>query len=208
VRGARVVLLAGTVVLVALVVFVASQRGPRLVGSNRVAAASFPVVLRAQRTACQAAQIPAAAGDVRVLVGTYGRPRPPISLSLDGRAAGRVGSGAQGWVRIPLLKTLPRAAGRLCLTVAGRYRVALAGAATKHRVAARTRRGRALPGLVRLEYETGVSESWWSTLGPATRRFARGKADWVGPWTLGLVGLFALGSLAAAGWALARRVPE
>jgi hypothetical protein len=211
-RATRVVLLAGVVALVAAVVVVASQRAPRLLGSNRVTANAFPLRLVAARTACQVTSVPAGTGDVRILTQTRaGIARPAFTATLDGRRVGRAAGGPAGtrWVAVPVAPrtTTGRPEGLVCLTAAGRGLVALGGIPATVDAAAHTPSGRALPGVARLEFETGRAETWWSTLGATEHRFSRGKASWVGTWTLVLVGILFAGALGAAGWALARREP-
>jgi hypothetical protein len=210
----RVVLLAGALALLAGVVVAGSQRAYRLVGSNRVPAAGFYVRLRHARTLCQPALVPAGTGALRFLVGTYGRPLPNLTLVARGQVLGRLaGGGQQGWLEIPLRRGhQPLGATRLCVIAGGRRVIAVAGAGEVPASAARRARafeartpsGGRLGGFVRFEYVTRKPETWWSTIGASARRFALGKADWVGRWTLVLVGVLVLGALAVAGWTVGR----
>src|SRR6185437_9686469 len=46
--------------------------------------------------------------------------------------------------------------------------------------------GKPVDALIRLEYRGADRVTWWSRIGAVARRFADGKASWVGSWTMWL----------------------
>ncbi len=176
----------------------------RVTSTSGVRPLNFVVdIPRQGGSACQAQlNLPTDASKVRVVVGTFGRPGPPlrVSFSTDGvtTVVGRRRVGWQEGSLDILLNKRPRvqSVGKLCITAGAGGRVALAGEAVEHpaRVGRRIQRGR-----ISL---TAISKEKRSTLQVLPKVFARigrGNASFIGPWTVWLIAflLAASGTLAA-----------
>jgi Predicted membrane protein (DUF2142) len=100
----------------------------------------------------------------------------------------------------PLVRASPDAT--ICFAI-GRSRtlVALLGAATDPRAAARTRAGRSLPGRIRIEYLQAGRTSWWSMGRSVARRMGLGRAI-AGTWA----SLFVLLSMLALALVVCRLI--
>jgi hypothetical protein len=197
----RVVLgVALALVGVALVVTL-SQRGQRLAGTSFVAQRTFPVVIPPHARACQRSTFLADdSATAQLLVGTYGRPRPTLSVVFadpDGVvvARGRVpGSLLEGIVDVPLERVVDgdHLATTVCVRNEGSNRAALAGEIASPDAAAAVD-GRPTAGIAGFRYLRAASESWWSLAPLIAQRFGWGKASLVGTWTLPLLALVVAG---------------
>jgi hypothetical protein len=167
----RVVLIGGLVALLAGVAIVLSQSGHELTGSNLVHRDEFVAVVPGGGKSCQTAvNVPAGTGRLGLEVGTYGRPGPPLLITVGtrGQASQLRAELAPGWregrVTVPVQPTLARpAAGRLCIHNRGRSPIALSGA----------------QGTPSVYYEAPHATSWWSRFGDLA-----GRAGYLGSWAL------------------------
>jgi hypothetical protein len=183
---------AAVVVAAATVVLLGTRSEPRLAGSNGVDAGSFVVTVPAGRRHCQRDQfVPADADRMRMTIGSYRRPMPPIVVTVagpDGRSLvnRRATPPEQGVVELPLGLTTqaPLRRATVCLTPEGR-RIALAGFNKDPRI----------------EWLRPGSESELGLTGTILHRFGIGKPGWMGGWTLALAAL-----LVAAVWVLTARI--
>ncbi|MHB1536951.1 MAG: hypothetical protein ACYCUM_06105 [Solirubrobacteraceae bacterium] len=174
-------------------VVVMSASASRLVSTNHVDPFGFVAVVRPGKKICQpGAVVPRDAASARVYVGTYGRPMPAISATVEQAgtaiAAGQLPAEAapQGFVEVPLATPHPAASdGTLCLRFHTDHRVALAGAATAPGPGSEQIGGRAAGGALALAL-SGPRESWWSLLPALSERLAFGKAGFFGVWLLPL----------------------
>ena len=115
----RVVLIGGVALILAGLVYVLSQSGYEQTGSDSVKPETFAVVLPAGGTVCQGPDVVAAkTGRVNMVIGSYGKPGPPLRVVLRQSRVGVVAAGglALGWkegaVSIPLAKPLKTIAAR------------------------------------------------------------------------------------------------
>ncbi len=174
-----------------------------VLGSNSIAASEFVAVVGPGRVLCQTGEsVPAGTGRLRLTIGTYGKPGPPLRVAVQdgGRQPLPVGSLAAGWnegaIDIPLGGTTDRVvrSARVCIANRGDGRLAMAGAqrGARARIAGKAERGR-----VRIEYVAGDLRSSWSLASSMRARmtFARGLWDGVAPWAALLL---ILGGVAAA----------
>src|SRR3954451_15334111 len=126
----RVVLIGGVVALLAGIAIVLSQSGHELTGTNGAKREQFVAVLPGGQRACQPnATVPAGTGRFGLEVGTYGRPGPPLVVSV-GRVSATLNAGWQeGTIAVRLSPAVTRpATGGLCVRNIGRgTRIAGAG---------------------------------------------------------------------------------
>lgn len=197
-RLVRGVVVGATAVTLAVLGLELSGSAPRVADSDRVNAAAFTAVLRPGEKLCQpGVALPADAAGIKMLVGTYGRPRPPISVELID-ASGRVvnngslaGGGSPGYVIVPMRHSGSEA-GRLCVTIGGRHMMAVGGSPAPINASSQTLDGRPQGGILALWYMRHGSESWWQLLPTLLHRFGYGKWSFLGAWT------FVVGSLLLA----------
>ena len=164
----RVVLIGGVVALLAGIAIVLSQSGHELTGTNGAKREQFAAVLQGGERACQPnATVPAGTGRFGLEIGTYGRPGPPLVVTV-GRVSATLSAGwHEGTVAVPFSPALSRpVTGTLCVRNAGRVqRIAVAGS-------------QGTPGVY---YEAPDKTTWWSRIGdlPGRIEFLGGWAFWL-----------------------------
>jgi hypothetical protein len=206
----RTVAAIGIGLLAVTLVAMLLHAGPRRAGSDRTPNGAFVVILTAGQQACQAAElVPADTAALRLTIGTYGSPGPPVTASATD-AAGRVvtsGRLAPGWregvVSIPVRRvTAARAPARVCLTDA-------APAGTPGRIAIAGVRGdpgftilvagTPEPGVrVRIDYMRPGRETWLQMLPTLAERLSLGKSGLVRHWAWVAVPLLMVLAIALA----------
>lgn len=205
----RVVLALGLALIAAALLLDMSGSAPRTAGTDHINPVAFVATLQGRQELCQPQMVlPANAGSIHVLAGTYGRPLPAFSARfLDGSgtqvATGALPAGGhEGTVSIPLAHSPQRAVGgTLCIASAGPARVVLAGEPFPEGSTSETVAGHPQTGRVDVVYERAGSESWWSLLPALSERVGLGKATLFGDWTLAAAAL-----LLAAVWAASIRL--
>lgn len=193
---------------VALVATLSRAHEPRT-GTNGIPARVGVAVTSGPRTICQTGeQIPSGTAAVRIaMVGSGGAPPSVVVSDAEGRSV-RSGGARARWERsavvVPLARPLRHdAEGDVCVKLpAGPQRYGLLGTATTPEFAA-TEGAEALAGRVHLEFLTGGTASWWSSVPTFVRRIGRGHA-WSGPSVALLVALLMLAPIALAVWQLTR----
>jgi hypothetical protein len=199
-KVARAVIVVGVLLVIGTLVLDMSGSAQRLTGSDGVRTEVFAVVVPGGGTVCQTVgALPPETGAAKILVGTYYRPLPPLSLRFVDRSGAAVargevrGGGRQGYITFPLRQRGPLSAvSRACLHVGGRFRVALGGTPVPAHTAAAVVNGKPVTGLVAIYYLHRDSASWWEYLPVVNLRFAFGKASFVGSWTLPFVAVLVL----------------
>jgi hypothetical protein len=182
------------VVAVAVVV-VLLDSAPRQAGTNYVPELAPALTIEGQGEHCQRGQIvPGGAAALRLLVGTYEQPTPPIAVTVsrDDRRLARGGLRAgrpEGHLVVPLTTVEDTtASATVCVRVGeageGR-RTVLYGTL----------------GQVRFEWLRSGSESWLELLPTVAHRFGLGKPLLPGWWLLGAAAL-----LLALAWAVGLRL--
>jgi hypothetical protein len=210
-RRARLgVAIVGLVGIVALLVVVGSRSQTRQLGSNLVLEREFPVVIPAGRRACQLeAAVPGGSGRLQLLVGTYGRPGPALTVSItrSGRtlSATRVRPGfVQGHLRIPIpVVRRDTLRARVCVRNEGAHRIALGGRISDPKAAARVA-GRVQAGQFRVEYLTAGPQTWWSFLHRLPDRVGSVRASVPGAATFWVWIALLLAVAGSVVWLLAR----
>jgi 4-amino-4-deoxy-L-arabinose transferase-like glycosyltransferase len=212
--GAHGVVLGATVAAVVVGILFAGVLGKqaqRLAGVDITRLDAFSTVIAPGGTGCQTREVvPADAGGVSLVVGTFGRPGQPLEVTLGSSAGVRRGTVPGGYpdgsrVVAQLSGTgAEQTAGRLCIRNRGDARVALGGAALPP-VTARRGETAAFSDRVAVFWLRPGTDSWWSVAPAMAERAGRLKAGWMGTWTAwtALALLFAAGVLAVV--ALARR---
>lgn len=201
----RVVLWTALVVVATLLVVVLAGGEVERVGTNRVSPHAFHVEVPPGRSVCQpGTPLPSGTGRVQILIGTYGRPLPTLSLRFvdeHGRvlASGRLrGGGSEGDVAIPLERETARdSAGTMCIANRGHATVVVGSDVATPESAARLG-DVPTPGRIAAVFLAPSGSSWWAALPDIAHRFGLGKAAVFGTWTLPVVVL-----LLAITWGLA-----
>lgn len=198
----RVVLAVGVLLALALFIRDMSGSGPRGAGDNQIRPDSFSEILPAGGTLCQAVgPLPDDAARASVLIGTYGRPMPAITLrflSSSRRlvAYGQLAPGApakHGYVMVPLRRLRgAAAAAAACLRVSGTAHYAIGGETGIVTPTSAVINGKPQPGSISIFYYRRGSETWWDLLSTLDQRFAFGKATFFGAWTLPVAALLVL----------------
>src|SRR4051812_23343590 len=156
-------------------------------GPRRVGPAGCFAVVPPGGTACPGAaqQVPAGTGEVVVRTSTS--QDGPLGVTIGDAGDGvRTQPYESGDTAIPLASPLSRPARAvICVRNGGFKPLGLAGTPAGTRSKVRID-GRSVDALIRLEYRGAERVSWWSRIGDVARRFANGKASWVGSWTLWL----------------------
>jgi hypothetical protein len=188
----RVAIAGAAAALIAVLGLVLTDSKPRESGSNYVAEAGPVTEIAGSGTRCQdGLTIPADTGQVRILLGTYGRPTPGVRVraTVGGRpiTSGALPGGLrEGHLDVPLRRVeRTTSSARVCVHLAGRGRTVLYGSG----------------GVVRLEWLRPGSETWLQLLPTVAHRFGWGKANPFGAWLL-----LAAGLVLALAWALAARL--
>jgi hypothetical protein len=204
----RAVLVAGLVAVLVAIGIGGTHAVRRVDGSNGVGSEQFVAVVGPRQVLCQRDEIvPAGAGSLRLTIGTYDKPGPPLrtSVEIGGKRVLGVGQLAAGWkqgiVDVPLGADAPRAltGARICVANRSAGRLAVAGAVLGASSAARVA-GRPARGRVRIAYIDGKPRSTWDLAGTIASRmtFAHGLWDGLAPWVaLALVLLGAGGAVRA-----------
>lgn len=200
-RVVALVLVAGVVALLLAVVLGGRVAERHVAASNGVGSDEFVAVVGPGQVLCQTGEdVPGGTGFVRMTIGTYYRPGPPLRTSVEVRgrriAGGRLAAGwRQGVVDVPLgAASEPAADAKVCVANRSGVRIAVAGAPLERRLRARVA-GRPARGRVRMEYVEARRRSAWSRTSTATSRmaFARGLWGGVAAWAaLALVVIAAL----------------
>jgi 4-amino-4-deoxy-L-arabinose transferase-like glycosyltransferase len=194
----RAVVAAGFALLLVALAVTLLQSAPRSAGSNFAPEAEEVAKLRAPAQHCQDGEtLPGGTGALRLLIGTYGRPAPPIRVRVTrpGGAvvtSGRLPSGGpEGHVDIPVGEVGKSQAGvRVCIAVGGGERIVLYGGG----------------GRLRFEWMRPGSESWLGLLPTIAHRFALGRWNPLGSLLLPVLALLLVATCLIAA-RLVMRVP-
>src|SRR5271166_6214247 len=132
---ARTVLAVGIGAIVAVFAVLLLHRGQRRSGSDLTPNGAFVAALGPGQRACQEGELlPADTAAVRITIGTYGRPGPPVRLTVTGphgetlTAGGLRAGWRQGVVQIPVAHVSSATEGaRVCLFSDGPQPIALGG---------------------------------------------------------------------------------
>ena len=198
----RIVLALGLILVTALFVREMSGSGPRTAGSDRIRPDTFSEVVPAGGTLCQqTGPLPDDAAAASVLIGTYSRPMPAITLQFLNQARqvvahGKLAPGAhadQGYVMVPLVRTREsNSVTTTCLRLGGSAHYAIGGEGGPVTPISAVINGKPLPGSISVFYYRRGDESWWQLLPTLDQRFAYGKATFFGAWTLPVMALLVL----------------
>lgn len=199
----RLVVVLGLLAITAVFVLEMSGSGTRQADSDHVSLPAFAATVPGGGTACQPVSgVPNDIGSVKLLIGTYGRPVPPLRIafvSAQGQAlaAGTIGGVPEGSVIIPMrrLGDLSGVA-EVCLHVGGTHAVVLGG--EQGPGGSELVNGKHQPGSISLTYLRPGSETWWHLLPTLDTRFGLGKASFFGGWTLPVMAVLLLGTWIAS----------
>jgi hypothetical protein len=189
----RTVLVAGFVVLLAVLAVTLGHTSPRQAGSNYVPEVEEAAKHRGSWRHCQDGEtVPKDAARLRLLVGTYGPPTPELRVVVrrPGGAVVTVGAlrsgGREGHVDIPVQPVSETQGNRrVCVSVSGAGRTVLYGAG----------------GRLRLDWFREGSESWFKLVPTISHRFGLARANPIGPLLLPAAAVLLL-----VGWAATARL--
>ena len=210
----RAVLALGVTLAVGLLLLEMSASAPRTAGSDHVGDPVFAAVVPGGGVLCQpVSPLPDDARRVRLLIGTYGRPVPDLSIRFTSAtgvsvAHGELAAGArEGYVTIPIARaTPPGPASTICLHIGGSARVAIGGERAPTTADSERVNGTLDAGDIGLLYLRAGNETWWQLFPVLSQRFGFGKATFFGAWTLPAVVIVMVGVWAAAVRLLAREL--
>jgi hypothetical protein len=190
----RAVLVIGALAVVAALALDMSGSAARTAGSDRVSPQQFAAIVPGGGVVCQPiSPLPADAVRASILIGTYGRPLPPVGLRfLDASgatvASSFVSGGRQGYVVFPLKRVaVAAAARRACLRLGGGYHDAIGGSGATLGPDSEVIDGHRQPAKITIFYLRRGEQSWWQLLPLLDLRFGLGKAPFFGRWTLAAV---------------------
>jgi hypothetical protein len=195
----RVTLGVALMLVVGVLVLELSGHARRISGSDHINPVGFVGVVGGGQQLCQAAMLlPGDAQAMEVLIGTYGRSLPVLSMRflVAGRqiAGGRLTDVKQGNVMLPISHPHgANVAGTLCVHVGGSSKVVLAGDVFAPGPLSEEVGGKPQAGRIAVTFLRGPHESWWNLLPTLSRRFGLGKSPVFGDWTLALAALALLG---------------
>jgi hypothetical protein len=180
------------VLALAALLLVMSGKATRIAGTDHTNPVGFVANVPSGGVVCQPEMVlPAAAGSVETLIGTYGRPVPALSVTFKDAhqrtiATGALAAGAnEGNVRVPLSYPHgPTTNGELCIRL-GRatHIVTFAGDIFAAGPISEQVNGKPQAGRIDVVYFSPKPESWWSMLGKLDERLGLGKAKFFGDWT-------------------------
>jgi hypothetical protein len=178
----------GLAVVAAVVVALLLAQDERRSGTDLTPNGAFVAALTAGESTCQEGEIvPAGTSVVRVTMGTYGKPGPPVSLTLtdsDGtRTSGTLAAGwREGVVDIPIGHIVRSTGGvRVCLRDDGPRAIAVAGDLPDPGFTMQVAR-KTVPGRLRYEYMRSGRESWLQLLPTIVYRSTLAKAAFLRHW--------------------------
>jgi hypothetical protein len=206
VRAALVALAAGSLLLVFAVVTEGGERKQRVLRTNLTPPVAFTNIAKGGKTVCQIGEtVPGDAGALRFRIGTYGRPGPPLTVTITGRGEpARRGTLPEGWqegdVEVPVGRAArDRSELRVCVRNGGTRRIAFAGNSRSDAGSASIGR-RDTGGRMWIAYLEPAPRSLWDELGRVDHRVAVVRDAVPGGATLALWGLLAI--VVAAGSAI------
>jgi hypothetical protein len=193
----RVVLGVALALVAVGLVAVLSQRGERMAGTSFVPNRTFAVELPPHGRACQpGTHLADDSAAAVVLVGSFGRPVPALTLTFTepgGRLVARgsvAGGGPEGERTVPFERVVEggREGVIACVRNHGDVRVALGGDTAAPPTAARVG-GAVTQGAVGFRYLRVGDESWSAIAPVVAQRFGLGKSALFGTWTLPVLAL-------------------
>jgi Predicted membrane protein (DUF2142) len=193
-------------VFAAIAVVVLTRNGTRLAGTNGVANNQWVLELRPGEKACQTnLLLPKGSAGARMFVGTFGKPGPPLLVSVATRAGDIVRRGSlrggyadARWQAVPFRRIGSSSSG-YTVCISSRGRVALAGVADPNadNTSLLLVEGRQRPADISLQTVRPDRESLLGLVPTIFHRAALFRPSWVGAWTY--YALFALLLLTVGG---------
>jgi hypothetical protein len=182
--------------LVIALIVVGARQQPQIASTDRVPNYTFVTEVLAGQKLCQANEIvPADTAALRMTIGTYGKPGPPLAIAVTapvsgspGAPASRIASGglAEGWrqgvISVPVSRVRQtHAQATVCIANRGSWPVAIAGTTPPAQYGfADSLNGQVLFSEVRIDYMLPGRPSWFSMLGALAQRMTFGKGTYIG----------------------------
>ncbi len=189
----RAAIAGGLLALVVAVLAVAAEQQVQLASTDRVSTEEFVTELVPGGRLCQANEIvPAGAAALRMTIGTYGKPGPPLRIAITaatvGSASKSISSASipEGWRQGVVVLPVSRVSqtygdATVCISDAGRWPVAVAGATPPAEYGLLDYvDGKRVLSEVRIDYLLPGKPSWFSMLSRIAYRMTLGKGTYVG----------------------------
>lgn len=190
----------GVLALAVLLVLALGASERRLSGSSPVQPQAFVVTKQPGGRLClDDAVLPAGTARLGLVIGTYGRPGPRLTVTArDGGEPVSRGGLAPGWtegpVQVPIRPVRAERAGvRLCVVNEGPGAIAYGGEP-----------GSPPGSQLSVVYLRGAPESGFEVAGRVADRFGRGKSDLFGAWTFAALVVLVVGAGALAAFTVLR----
>jgi hypothetical protein len=179
----------GLTAIVVILVAVLLQRDQRRSGTDLTPNGAFVAALGAGQQTCQNQELlPADTSAVRMTIGSYGRPGPPVKVAFTGPRGQTLSAGTlpAGWregvVQIPVSHVSKATDGvQVCLRDGGHEPIAIAGAVPdpgyQMQVGSKTVEGR-----LRYDYMRPGRESWLELIPTIVHRSTLAKSGLVRHW--------------------------
>jgi hypothetical protein len=182
-------------IVVALIVLLTGRQA-QIASTDRVPNYTFVTELYSGQQLCQANEIvPAGTAALRMTIGTYGKPGPPLAIAISAPASyarkapmRRISTGgiAKGWrqgvISMPVTRvTRIHAEANVCIANRGPWPVAIAGTTPPaNYYVADSVDGNALSSEVRIDYMFAGRPSWFAMLSTIAERMTLGKGSYIG----------------------------
>ena len=191
----RAVLACGALVLVLVLAHVLVHGRTQIAGTDRVPNNVFVTDLARGQRLCQGNEIvPAGTAALRMTIGTYGKPGPPLTISITAPGGARAGESAEvdratiapGWRQGIVILPVPRIAesygsATVCIRDRG-VPIALAGTTYPNEYGfTDSLDGTALTSEIRIDYLLPGKPSWFSMVGSLAYRLTLGKGSYIRP---------------------------
>ena len=182
-------------IVVALIVLLTGRQA-QIAGTDRVPNYTFVTELYSGQQLCQSNEIvPAGTAALRMTIGTYGKPGPPLAIAISAAPSAapkaplrRISTGgiAKGWrqgvISVPVTPVRAiHAQASVCIANRGPRPVAIAGTTPPaHYGFDDTVDGTALSSEVRIDYMLAGRPSWFAMLSTLAQRMTFGKGTYIG----------------------------
>jgi len=179
----RAALAGALVALIVALVVVGARRQPQIASTDRVPNYTFVTEIFAGQSLCQGNEIvPVGTAALRMTIGTYGKPGPPLVIRVTGPVSAATGARtvaiargklAEGWLQgvisVPVSRVAQtHAEARVCIANRGLWPVAIAGTTPPANYGFDDYlNGKPLASEVRIDYMLPGRPSWFSMLGKA-----------------------------------------
>jgi hypothetical protein len=213
-HSVKITLALGLAIIAAAIGMVLSESPPRVLATNSVSARETLAISPVSSVAaCQANErLPRGTTAIRLSLSVFTGPRVTVKV-LSGTQVVTAGEHGSAWggqdVTVPV-KTASHTISpvKICFTTVPLHEeMVVRGSRTAEASAARTSRGRALAGRVKIDYLGGGHSSWLSLASTVARHMGLGRA-WSGTWVVLVVAMLVLAIVAVTSRLILRELDE